>query len=148
MTPIFTQNDIQGPFWVKIVVIFCEFPQFSKQSLARLKSRHFLSFLVRDKSSRIERIHFAESSFSLLGCESYIANRKRLNLWTPVSYWHSKENACLPLRQIQASVVERQKKKFCYPHSTLKKEDTLIILLSAWDRSRDSTANRNLLKDM
>ena len=28
------------------------------------------------------------------------------------------------------------------------KEDTLIILLSAWDRSRDSTAKRNLSKDM
>ena len=35
--------------------------------------------------------------FSLLGRESYIANPKRLNLWAPVSYWHSKENACLPL---------------------------------------------------
>ena len=28
------------------------------------------------------------------------------------------------------------------------KEDTLIILLSAWDRSHDSTAKRNLSKDM
>ena len=28
------------------------------------------------------------------------------------------------------------------------KEDTLIMLLSAWDRSRDSTAIRNLSNDM
>ena len=37
-----------------------------------------------------------------------------------------------------------QKLKFC----KIEKEDTLIILLSAWDRSRDSTAKRNLSKDM
>ena len=28
------------------------------------------------------------------------------------------------------------------------KEDTLIMLLSAWDRSRDSTAKRNQSNDM
>ena len=37
-----------------------------------------------------------------------------------------------------------QKLKFC----KTEKEDTLITLLSAWDRSRDSTAKRNLTKDM
>ena len=30
----------------------------------------------------------------------------------------------------------------------IQKQDTLIILLTAWDRSRDSTAKRNLSKDM
>ena len=52
------------------------------------------------------------------------------------------------LQKVQASVVERQKKKFCYPSLSFGKEDTLIILLSAWDRSSDSTAKRNLSKDM
>ena len=42
-------------------------------------------------------IEIKNCAFSLLGRELYIANPKRLNLWTPVSYWHSKENACLPL---------------------------------------------------
>ena len=37
-----------------------------------------------------------------------------------------------------------QKLKFC----KIEKEDTLITLLSAWDRSRDSTAKRNLSKHM
>ena len=32
--------------------------------------------------------------------------------------------------------------------TALGKEDTLIILLSAWDRSRDLTVKRNLSKDM
>ena len=31
----------------------------------------------------------------------------------------------------QASVVERQKKKFCYPYLSFGKEDNLIIILSA-----------------
>ena len=52
------------------------------------------------------------------------------------------------LQKVQASVVERQKKKFCYPSLNFGKEDTHMILLSAWDRSRDSTAKRNLSKDM
>ena len=52
------------------------------------------------------------------------------------------------LQKVQASVVERQKKKFCYPSLNFGKEDTHMILLSAWDRSHDSTAKRNLLKDM
>ena len=38
--------------------------------------------------------------------------------------------------------------QFCYPSHSFVKEDTLILLLSGWDRSRDSTANRNLSKDM
>ena len=38
--------------------------------------------------------------------------------------------------------------QFCYPSHSFGKEDTLILLLSAWDRSRDSTAKRNLSKDM
>ena len=54
----------------------------------------------------------------------------------------------LILQKVQASVFERQKKKFCYPSLNFGKEDTLLILLSAWDRSRDSTAKRNLSKDM
>ena len=46
-------------------------------------------------------------------------------------------------KKVQASAVERQLFSF-------GKENTLIILLSAWDRSRDSnaTAKRNLSKDM
>ena len=46
------------------------------------------------------------------------------------------------LQKIQASDIERQKKKFCYPSLSMGKEDT------AWDRSRDSKAKRNLSKDM
>ena len=52
------------------------------------------------------------------------------------------------LQKVQASVVERQKKKFCYQSLNFWKEDTHIIPLSAWDRSHDSTAKRNLSKDM
>ena len=37
---------------------------------------------------------------------------------------------------------------FVATHHSFGKEDTLIILLSAWDRSRDSTAKRNLSKGM
>ena len=37
--------------------------------------------------------------------------------------------------------------KFYHSKTASGKEDTLIILLSAWDRSRDSTAKRNLSKD-
>jgi hypothetical protein len=54
----------------------------------------------------------------------------------------------LILQKVQASVFERQKKKFCYPSLNFGKEDTLLILLSAWDRLRDSTAKGNLSKDM
>ena len=38
--------------------------------------------------------------------------------------------------------------QFYYPSHSFGKEDTLILLLSAWDRSCDSTAKRNLSKDM
>ena len=48
------------------------------------------------------------------------------------------------LQKVQASVVERQKKKFCYPSLSFGKEDARMIILSASDRSRDSTAKRNL----
>ena len=48
--------------------------------------------------------------------------------------------------KVQASVVERQKKKFYHPSLSFGKEDTLMILLSAWDRSRDSTAKINIVK--
>ena len=37
--------------------------------------------------------------------------------------------------------------KFYHSKIALGKEDTLIILLSAWDRSHDSTAKRNLSND-
>ena len=47
-------------------------------------------------------------------------------------------------QKVQASVVERQKRRLF----NFGKEDTHIILFSAWDRSRDSTAKRNLSKDM
>ncbi len=45
----------------------------------------------------------------------------------------------LILQKVQSSVVERQKKKFCYPSLSSGKEDTLLLLLSAWDRSRACT---------
>ena len=38
--------------------------------------------------------------------------------------------------------------KFHYSKTALGKENTPIILLSAWDRSRDSTAKKKLSKDM
>ena len=52
------------------------------------------------------------------------------------------------LKKLQASNVERQKKKFCYSSISFGKEDTFLILLSAGDRSRDSTAKSFLSKDM
>ena len=44
------------------------------------------------------------------------------------------------LHKVQTSVL-RDRKSFA-------KEDTLILLLLAWDRSHDSRAKRNLSKDM
>ena len=52
------------------------------------------------------------------------------------------------LQKVQALVVERQKKKFCYPSLSFGKDDTLIRIVSAWDRSRDLTAKIKLLNDM
>ena len=43
------------------------------------------------------------------------------------------------LQKVQASVVERQKKKFCYPSLSFGKEDTLI---------KKNSAKRNLSNDM
>ena len=43
------------------------------------------------------------------------------------------------LQKVQASVVERQKKKFCYPSFNFGKEDTIIRIVSVWDRSCYST---------
>ena len=51
------------------------------------------------------------------------------------------------LQNVQGSVVETEK-KVLLPITQLGKEETLIILLSAWDRSRDSTQKRNLSKHM
>ena len=51
------------------------------------------------------------------------------------------------LQNVQGSVVETEK-KVLLPITQLGKEETLIILLSAWDRSRDSKAKRNLSKHM
>ena len=52
------------------------------------------------------------------------------------------------LQKIWALVAGRQKKKVLPLITRLGKEETLIILLSAWDRSRDSKAKRNLSKHM
>ena len=51
------------------------------------------------------------------------------------------------LQNVQGSVVETEK-KVLLPITQLGKEETLIILLSAWDRSRDSTQRINLSKHM
>ena len=51
------------------------------------------------------------------------------------------------LQNVQGSVAETEK-KVLLPITQLGKEDTLIILLSAWDRPCDSTAKRNLSKHM
>ena len=51
------------------------------------------------------------------------------------------------LQTVQGSVVETEKKVLLHI-TQLGKEETLIILLSAWDRSRDSTQKRNLSKHM
>ena len=44
--------------------------------------------------------------------------------------------------------VESLDTRSAIPHSAFGKEYTIIMLLSALDRSRDSTAKRNLSKDM
>ena len=100
MTPIFTQNNNLSDDSCH----FCEFAQFSKQSFARLKSKHFPQFF-----------------------------------WWKVNL---RELRGFILQKVQASVVERKKKKFCNQSLSFGKEDTLLILLSAWDRSRDSTGKR------
>jgi hypothetical protein len=51
------------------------------------------------------------------------------------------------LQKVQASVVETEKELLLLI-TQLGKEDTLIILLSACDISRDSTDKRNLSKHM
>ena len=72
MTPIFTQNNNLS----ENSCHFCEFAQFSKQSFARLKSKHLAQFF-----------------------------------WWKVNL---RELRGFILQKVQASVVERQKKKFCY----------------------------------
>ena len=72
----------------------------------------------------------------------------KVNIFLSFSGESSEGLRAFNLQKVQASVVERQKKKFCYPSLSFGKEDTLIILLSVWDRSRDSTAKRNLSKNM
>ena len=97
MTPIFSQNNNLSEnschFW--------KFAQFSKQSFARLKSKHFSQFFWWEVNLR-----------GLRG---------------------------LILQKVQDSVVERQKKKFCYPSFNFGKEDTIIRIVSVWDRSCYST---------
>ena len=73
MTPIFTQNNNLS----ENSCHFCEFAQFSKQSFARLKSKHLAQFF-----------------------------------WWKVNL---RELRGFILQKVQASVVERQKKKFYYP---------------------------------
>ena len=46
------------------------------------------------------------------------------------------------------SVTPRLLERWEYPSLSCGKEDTLIMILSAWDRSRDSTARRNLSSHM
>ena len=57
-------------------------------------------FTVKHSKAGLQTSSHPQNSFSLLGHESYIANPKKLNLWAPVSYFHSKENACLPFAWI------------------------------------------------
>ena len=86
------------------------FGHFITQKFVSLKSKQFSQFfLVRGKSERIDKIHFAESS--------------------GLSCWETEKEVPLLITQFG-------------------KEDTLLILLSAWDRSRDSKAKRNLSKHM
>ena len=90
MTPIFTQNNNLSDDSCH----FCEFAQFSKQSFARLKSKHFPQFF-----------------------------------WWKVNL---RELRGFILQKVQASVVERQKKKFCYPSLCFGKRrhsyNTLVCL--------------------
>ena len=65
--------------------------------------------------------------------------------WWEVNWEDWEHSFC---RKFRPQLLRDRKKKFCYPSLQFGKEDTLIILLSAWDRSRDSTAKRNLSKDM
>ena len=88
MTPIFTQNNNLS----ENSCHFCEFAQFSKQSFARLKSKHFPQFF-----------------------------------WWKVNL---RELRGFILQKVQASVVERQKKKFYYPSFNFGKEDTIIRIVS------------------
>ena len=88
MTPIFTQNNNLS----ENSCHFCEFAQFSKQSFARLKSKHFSQFF-----------------------------------WWKVNL---RELRGFILQKVQASVVERQKKKFYYPSFNFGKEDTIIRIVS------------------
>ena len=88
MTPIFTQNNNLS----ENSCHFCEFAQFSKQSFARLKSKHLAQFF-----------------------------------WWKVNL---RELRGFILQKVQASVVERQKKKFYYPSFNFGKENTIIRIVS------------------
>jgi len=57
-------------------------------SLEKAKTRFLKTILRYNNSCK----SVTDTTFSLLGRESYIANPKRLNLWTLVSYWHSPLN--------------------------------------------------------
>ena len=50
------------------------------------------------------------------------------------------------LQKVQASVVERQK-KFSYPSINCRKEDTHIIIFSAWDRCEQYHHKKGLLTE-
>ena len=71
--------------------------------------------------------------------------RKRL-LFNLVNFWMIKltKTSILPNCQVPNSFFWYN----CKFKNSFGKEGTLIILLSAWDRSRDPTAKRNLTNDM
>ena len=90
------------------------------------------------------------SSFSKLGLSSIQESSGltwtfcKMNTLNPLKFTSHQKNweKCLLFNQTVDSITPEL--KFC----KIEKEHTLIILLSAWERSRDSTAKINLSKDM
>ena len=76
---------------------------------------------------------------------SHQKNWEKCLLFNLANFWMIKltKTSMLPNCQVPNSFLYN-----CKFYDSFGKEDTLIILLSAWDRSRDSRAKRNLSKDM
>ena len=78
---------------------------------------------------------------------SHQKNWEKCLLFNLANFWMIKTST-LPNRKVSKVFFFWYNCKFYHLFHSFGKGDTLIILLSAWDRSRDSTANRNLSKDM
>ena len=136
-------------FWLLSHVIYL------KQTITSIKRVSFFQFYktsIFDKMySYTKKNYLALGNLAKLMFWSILFARLKSKYFSQFLWWevNLRELKALILQKVQASVVERQQKKFCNPSLSFgKEEDTFLKLLSAWNRSRDSTGKRNLSKDI